>query len=216
MERGERIGFVGDSGFGKTTLLNVILGLLEPTTGRVLVDGVDIRLNVAAWQRHLGYVPQDVFILDDSIRHNISFGLPDHEIDDDQVWQALDAAQLQTFVRSQIDGLDAMVGERGVRISGGQRQRIGIARALFHRPDVLVLDEATSSLDYEAERGVIAAVDALPKSTTVIVVTHRISSIVNCDRIYLLKDGLIIDSGPYRHLMETNTEFRRLAQIADQ
>lgn len=212
---GQRVAIVGESGVGKTTLLNVILGLLEPTTGRVLVDGVDIRQDIRAWQRRLGYVPQDVFILDDTIRRNISFGLADQEVDDDQVWQALEAAQLETFIRTLKNDLDAVVGERGARLSGGQRQRIGIARALYQSPDMLVLDEATSSLDYDSERGVIAAIDALPESTSLIIVTHRLSSVVNCDRIYLLKEGRVADSGPYRHLMETNTEFRRLAQIAD-
>jgi len=191
IRKGEAVGFVGPSGAGKSTLVDVILGLLRPGTGRVLVDGKDIQENLRAWQDQIGYVPQTIYLTDDSLRRNVAFGLPDEAIDEAAVRRALRAAQLEEFVAGLPEGLNTMVGERGVRLSGGQRQRIGIARALYHDPAVLVLDEATSSLDAATERGVIQAVNALHGTKTLLIVAHRISTVAGCDRLYRLERGQI-------------------------
>lgn len=195
IKKGECVGFVGQSGSGKTTLVDVVLGLLRPTTGRVLVDGRDIYENLRGWQNQLGYVPQAIYLLDGSLRDNIAFGLPETMIDDAAVARAVTAAQLDDFVASLPDGLATMVGERGVRISGGQRQRIGIARALYHDPAVLVLDEATSSLDTATEHEVMQAVAGLRANKTVIIVAHRLSTVEGCDRLFRLVEGWLFAEG---------------------
>jgi ABC-type multidrug transport system fused ATPase/permease subunit len=192
---GSSVGFVGGSGAGKSTLVDVMLGLLTPQRGRVLVDGVDIHTNLRGWQGSIGYVPQTIYLTDDTLKRNVAFGLPDDEIDDAAVWRALHAAQLDQFVAELPEGLQTKVGERGVRLSGGQLQRIGIARALYHNPAVLVLDEATSSLDVNTERGVMEAVRALHGSKTVIIVAHRLSTVQQCDCLYRLEAGRIVDAG---------------------
>ncbi len=195
VRRGETIGFVGSSGAGKSTLVDVLLGLLIPSRGEVCVDGVDIRTCLREWQDQIGYVPQTIFLTDDSLRRNIAFGLPDESIDDAGIWRALRAAQLDTFVGELPGGIQTMVGERGIRLSGGQRQRIGIARALYHEPDVLVLDEATSALDTATETGVMQAVRSLHGAKTIFIVAHRFSTVEHCDRIYRLEKGSIVSSG---------------------
>jgi ATP-binding cassette subfamily C protein len=209
--RGEMVGFVGPSGAGKTTLVDLLLGLIEPTTGAVLVDGKDIRTDLRAWQTTLGYVPQSVFLADDSVRRNVAFGLPDEAVDDAKVWAALDAARMGEFVRGLPGGLDAPVGERGVRLSGGQRQRMAIARALFHDPEVLVLDEATSSLDVEMEGEIVRAIDGLKGSRTVVVVAHRFQSIRNCERIFVLDGGRLVAEGNVADLMASTKALRVMA-----
>lgn len=212
--KGSAVGVVGSTGSGKTTLMDIVLGLLEPTEGRVLVDGRDARTDLRAWRRRVGYVPQDVYLTDDTIRRNIALGLADREIDQAAVDRAVEAAQLVDFVASLPERLDTMVGERGVRISGGQRQRIGIARALYANPDVLVMDEATSSLDGETERCVMGAVDRLRGDRTIILVAHRMSTVRNCDNLVLLSDGAVSATGTYDELFEGNQRFRRLAAAA--
>jgi ATP-binding cassette subfamily C protein len=207
--RAARVAFVGASGAGKTTLANVLLGLLQPTSGRLLVDGVDVRGNLRSWQDHLGYIPQDIYLIDDSIRRNVAFGVPDDAIDDKAVWRALESAQLADFVRKLNGDLDAQVGERGVRISAGQRQRIGIARALYHDPDVLLLDEATSALDNETERLFAAAIDALAHRKTIIIIAHRLTTVRDCDTIYLMERGRVIASGTYDELLSGEPIFAR-------
>ena len=197
ISRGEAVGLIGSSGSGKSTLVDILLGLLKPTIGRVLVDGHDICENLRGWQAQIGYVPQSIFLTDDTLRRNVAFGLPKNRIDDDAVKLAIKSAQLEEFVSSLPDGIETVVGERGVRLSGGQRQRIGIARALYNNPDVLVLDEATSSLDSETENGVMQAVQALQGKKTVIIVAHRLSTVEYCDRLYRLEDGKIVDEGNY-------------------
>lgn len=197
ISRGEAIGFIGVSGSGKSTLVDILLGLLKPTDGRVLVDGLDIYENLRGWQDQIGYVPQSIFLTDDSLRRNVAFGLPKDRINNDAVNVAIRSAQLEEFVASLPDGIETVVGERGVRLSGGQRQRIGIARALYHNPDVLVLDEATSSLDTETELGVMQAVQALRGKKTVIIVAHRVSTVAYCDRVYRLERAQIVDEGTY-------------------
>lgn len=182
---------VGPSGAGKSTMADLLLGVLTPDKGVIEVDGVNIADHMKAWHQKIGYIPQVIYLMDDTIRANVAFGVPKEEIDDNRVWQALKEAQLDDFVREQPDGLDSEVGDRGVRISGGQRQRIGIARALYTNPEVLVLDEATSALDNETETAVMEAIDALHGSRTMIIIAHRLTTIRNCDNIYEVKDGKV-------------------------
>jgi ABC-type multidrug transport system fused ATPase/permease subunit len=183
IDRGTTVGLVGGSGAGKSTLVDALLGLLPIEAGSIEVDGVDIHHDLRAWQDEIGYVPQAIYLTDDSIRRNIALGVPDAEIDEDAVRAALVAAQLDAFVDSLPEGLDTEAGERGVRLSGGQRQRIGIARALYHKPSVLVLDEATSALDTDTESGVMQAIDALHGDKTILIVTHRAATLRHCDRV---------------------------------
>jgi ABC-type multidrug transport system fused ATPase/permease subunit len=198
---GEAVGFVGQSGSGKSTLIDIMLGLLHPQTGSVFINGQSIEDVKQSWQKTIGYIPQTIFLMDDSLRRNIAIGIADKEIDELAITEALKSAQLEEFVASLPDGLDTVVGERGVRLSGGQRQRIGIARALYHRPSVLVLDEATSSLDTETEHGVMQAVQALQGDKTVIIVAHRLSTVEYCDRLYRLDAGRIVDEGTFDEVM---------------
>lgn len=198
---GSSIGLIGGSGAGKSTLVDVILGLLTPTSGRVLVDGIDIQSNIRGWQSIIGYVPQTIFLADDTLRRNVAFGLPEELIDDDAVRRALRAAQLESFVAELPEGWNTGVGERGVRLSGGQRQRIGIARALYHDPQVLVLDEATSALDTETEAGVMADVEALHGAKTLIIVAHRLSTVRNCDVLYRFERGRVAQAGSFAEVI---------------
>jgi ABC-type multidrug transport system fused ATPase/permease subunit len=201
--RGTSVGFVGGSGAGKSTLVDVILGLLTPATGRVAVDGIDIQTNLRGWQDQIGYVPQSIYLTDDTLRRNVAFGLPDDQVDASAVSRALKAAQLDEFVSDLPAGLETVVGERGVRLSGGQRQRIGIARALYHDPPVLVLDEATSSLDTANEQGVMAAVNALHGDKTLIIVAHRLSTVARCDRLFRLEHGRLVEEGSFDAVMKS-------------
>lgn len=191
---GESIGFIGASGAGKSTLVDILLGLLTPDTGEVKVDGKSIQKNLRRWQDQIGYVPQTIYLTDDTLRRNVAFGLPSEQIDDAAVQSAIQAAQLEDFVTSLPDGLNTMVGERGARLSGGQRQRIGIARALYHDPEVLVLDEATSSLDSDTENGVMEAVRALQGKKTILIIAHRLSTVDHCNRLYRIENGKLVDS----------------------
>lgn len=200
--RGTSIGFVGGSGAGKSTLVDLILGLLTPATGQIRVDGVDIQTNLRGWQDQIGYVPQTVFLTDDTLRRNVAFGLSEEQIDDSAVQRAVQAAQLEEFVSSLPEGWQTHVGERGVRLSGGQRQRIGIARALYHNPQILVLDEATSALDAATEEGVMAAVNKLIGEKTLIIVAHRLSTVARCDRLYRLEMGRIVDEGSFERVSQ--------------
>lgn len=195
INRGETVGFVGASGAGKSTLVDVLLGLLTPDRGEVRMDGRSIQNDVRHWQDQIGYVPQSIYLTDDTLRRNVAFGLAVDQIDDAAVGRAIRAAQLEAFVASLPDGLETVVGERGVRLSGGQRQRIGIARALYHDPAVLVLDEATSSLDTATEHEVMEAVRALHGSKTIVIVAHRLSTVEQCDRLYRLDAGRIVEEG---------------------
>lgn len=189
INKGESIALIGPSGAGKTTMADVILGLLKPQKGNVLLDGVDVYEHPAAWSKVIGYVPQAVYLTDDTIRNNVAFGIDEKEIDEERIWRALEEAQLADYIRKQPEGLETMVGERGVRLSGGQRQRIAIARALYDNPQILVLDEATSALDNETETAVMEAIESLQGSKTMIIVAHRLSTIRNCDKIYEINGG---------------------------
>lgn len=192
IQRGESVALIGESGAGKSTLADIILGVLKPQKGNVYVDGLDIFAMPKNWSKLIGYVPQTVFLVDDTIRNNVAFGLMDEEIRDEQVWKALDEAQLKKFVESLPDGLDTIVGERGIKFSGGQRQRVAIARALYHNPQILILDEATSALDNDTETAVMEAIDALQGQKTLIIVAHRLSTIRNCNKVFEIKEGKAI------------------------
>ena len=192
VKAGSSVGIVGVTGAGKTTLVDIILGLLEPQQGRVCYGDADIRADYPRWQSHIGYIPQEIYLMDESIRANVALGVQRSRIDDAKVWQALEEAQLADFVRSLKDGLDTVVGERGVRLSGGQRQRIGIARALYHDPDILFLDEATSSLDRATEQAVIGSVHRMAGRKTCIIIAHRQSALEHCDAVYRVQDGTLI------------------------
>ena len=187
------IGIIGASGAGKSTFVDVLLGLLKPERGQILFDGTDISLLGQEWNKRIGYVPQSIYLVDDDIRSNIAFGIEADQIDDEQVWRALELAQLASFVREQPKGLDSRVGERGVKFSGGQRQRVAIARALYHNPEILVLDEATAALDNETEKALMESIDSFQGEKTLIVVAHRLTTIRNCDCIYEVSDGGIIE-----------------------
>lgn len=189
IEKGKSVAFVGPSGAGKTTLADIILGLLHPETGDVLVDEKSIFKSPNEWAELVGFVPQSVYLIDDSIRKNVAFGIDEEEINDEKIWRALEQAQLAEFVRSLPDGLNNVVGDKGVRLSGGQRQRIAIARALYKDPEILVLDEATSALDNDTESAVMEAIDLLQGQKTLIIIAHRLSTIQNCDIVYEVKDG---------------------------
>lgn len=192
---GTSVGFIGGSGAGKSTLVDIILGLFSPDNGIVKVDGIDIQDCLREWQDQIGYVPQTIYLTDDSLRRNIAFGLSEEEINDEAVWQAVRAAQLEGFVSELPNGVNTVVGERGIRLSGGQRQRIGIARALYHDPPVLVLDEATSSLDTNTERDVMKAVQALRGIKTILIVAHRLSTVEHCDYLFRMERGRIVGEG---------------------
>lgn len=193
VNKGESIALIGQSGAGKTTLADIMLGLLHPQKGQVTLDGRDIFTIGKEWRNIMGYVPQSVYLTDDSLRRNIAFGVDDKDIDDERIWKALEQAQLKEFVEHLDKKLDTLVGERGVRFSGGQRQRVAIARALYENPDILILDEATAALDNETEEAVMESIEALQGNVTLIIIAHRLSTIRKCDKIYEVKDGGIVE-----------------------
>lgn len=191
IRKGDTIGIVGASGAGKTTLVDLILGILTPQRGKVLVDGRNINDNLEEWLDRVGYIPQTIFMLDGTIRENIAFGEDRDAIFDDEVWRALDEAALKDFIESLPEGLDAQIGERGVRLSGGQRQRIGIARALYRNPEALIFDEATSALDNSTEAEIMEAINNLHGKKTMIIIAHRLTTIEACDYVYRVEEGRI-------------------------
>ncbi|HWA39816.1 MAG TPA: ABC transporter ATP-binding protein [Burkholderiales bacterium] len=213
IRKGEVVGLVGKSGAGKSTLVDVVLGLLEPQEGSVLADGVAVAEHPADWQALVGYIPQTIYLMDDTIRRNVALGIEDEAIDEARLRRTLAAAQLAAFVDGLKQGLDTTVGDRGVRLSGGQRQRIGIARALYRDPELLVLDEATSALDVETESEVNEAIRQLGGAKTLIVVAHRLSTVKSCDRLILVDEGRVADEGTYAELAGRNAWFRRLQEI---
>ena len=189
IRKGQTVALIGESGAGKTTMADIILGLLSPQYGRIKADGVDIFKSIDQWHKNIGYIPQTIYLSDDTIRNNVAFGVFEEEIDENAVIEALKKAQLYEFVEGLIDGMDTIVGDRGVRLSGGQRQRIGIARALYHDPEILVLDEATSALDSDTEAAVMEAVDSLRSEKTMIIIAHRLTTIQNADVIFEIVNG---------------------------
>jgi ABC-type multidrug transport system fused ATPase/permease subunit len=216
VERGDLIGLVGLTGSGKTTLVDLLLGLLEPTDGEVLVNdklrGDD---SLKRWSKSVAYVPQDIFIADETLRHNIAFGVPAKYINDEAVKRAAELACLDEFIMSLPEKYETVLGERGGKLSGGQKQRVGIARALYTNPNLLVMDEATSALDTITERQISDSIKNIAKNVTVVVVAHRMSTIMSCDKIYLLESGKISASGSFKELVQTSEKFRELAGAGD-
>lgn len=201
IRKGESIAFIGKSGAGKTTLVDLILGLLSPQSGDIQVDGLSVYQDLRAWQNLIGYIPQSIFLIDDTLENNVAFGVPDEQIDAERLQQSLEAAQLIDLVERMPEGIKTRIGERGVCLSGGQRQRVGIARALYHEREILVLDEATSALDNETEQLVTEAIRSLSGKKTMIIIAHRLSTVEHCDRIYLMEKGRIIKSGIYQDVV---------------
>ena len=186
---GSSVGIVGTSGAGKSTVVDILLGLLEVKSGKILADGKDVNENYRAWLKNVGYIPQMIFMLDDTIRKNVAFGVPEDKIDEERLWEALKEAQLDEFIRTLPEGLDTGIGERGIRLSGGQRQRIGIARALYNNPEVLILDEATSALDNDTEAAIMESINRLHGKKTLIIIAHRLQTIEKCDMVYRVENG---------------------------
>jgi ABC-type multidrug transport system fused ATPase/permease subunit len=208
------VGFVGTTGCGKTTLVDVIMGLLEPSSGSILVDGSEITSDqIQPWQRNFGYVPQGIFLSDASVAANIALGVPEYEIDAEALEEAAKAANLHEFVENELPhGYNTVVGERGIRLSGGQKQRIGIARALYHDPAILVMDEATSALDSVTEEAVMDAIQNLIYRKTILLIAHRLTTVQDCDVIYLLDKGRIRSRGTYEELLQMEPRFRAMAK----
>lgn len=186
---GASVGLVGTSGAGKSTIVDILLGLLEVQEGHICADGIDVKSQYRSFLKNIGYIPQMIFMLDDTIRRNIAFGIPDEEIDEQRVWEVLEEAQLEEFVRSLPEGLETGIGERGIRLSGGQRQRIGIARALYHDPEILILDEATSALDNDTEKAIMDSINRFQGRKTLIIIAHRLQTIEKCDLVYRVENG---------------------------
>ena len=208
------IGFVGPTGSGKTTLIDVLLGLLTPNTGKLIVDNVELTVeNTRAWQKNIGYVPQSIYLTDDTIIKNIAFGINDNDIDLDKVKHAAKLADIDSFINTMPKNYNTFVGERGIRLSGGQCQRIGIARALYNNPSILVLDEATSALDSVTENAIIEAINKLSHKKTIIMIAHRLTTVKECDVIFMLDKGKITDKGKYDELLALNEKFRNMASV---
>jgi len=211
IKQGQAVALVGSTGSGKTTLADLILGLLKPSSGKIEVDKKDIYTNISKWQSNIGYIPQFIYLSDDSIKNNIAFGLEEDEINEDKLQKAIEVSQLREFISQLPEKENTKIGERGIRLSGGQRQRIGIARALYDNPEVLVMDEATSSLDNITEKFIIEAIEKLKRNRTIIIIAHRLSTVKNCDTLYILKQGKIIDQGTYNELIAKNKEFKDMS-----
>ena len=213
IERGKAVAFVGSSGAGKTTLVDLLLGILNPTSGQICIDGKDVQENLRGWQARLGYIPQQIYLSDSTIANNIAFGVPEEKVSLNQVIEVARIAQLDEFVHSLPQGYDTVIGESGVRLSGGQRQRIGIARALYHAPDVLVMDEATSALDNKTERFFMEALQQLRARYTIIMIAHRLSTVKECDELFMMENGKVTAQGTYDELMAGSEAFKGIAAI---
>ena len=202
IKKGTRVGIIGRSGSGKSTLVDIILGLLEPEKGEILVDGINIKDNKRSWQSYIGYIPQDIYLLDDTIKNNITFGIDKNDINKKLLYESIKIAQLEKFVESSKNKLDTVVGNRGIKISGGEKQRIGIARALYNNPEILIFDEATSALDVDNENKILDEIYEGIGNKTLIVISHRNNTVKYCDLIYVMEQGKIIDQGSYAKIME--------------
>ena len=207
------IGLVGSSGSGKSTAIDILLGLISPKKGSVFIDEKRLTANnIRAWQNSLGFVSQTIFLADSSIKENIAFGLPIEDIDDKRIEKAIQLSHLDQFISELPQGFETRVGERGVQLSGGQRQRVGIARALYNDADILVLDEATSALDGITEELIMDAIHDFSGKKTIIMIAHRITTVEQCDHIYLMDKGAVIDQGSYSYLSANNKVFQRMAR----
>jgi ABC-type multidrug transport system fused ATPase/permease subunit len=195
IKKGDYVGIIGETGSGKSTLINLLIGLLRPNEGQVEVDGLNINSKLSGWYKKIGYVPQSVYLIDDTIRKNIAFGLREDDIDDNLIKQAVEKASLNEFLNELSNGLETVVGEKGIRLSGGQQQRIGIARALYRNPEILILDEATSSLDQLTEKKIMESIQFLRRQKTMIIATHRLLTVKNCDKIFFVDKGKITKQG---------------------
>jgi len=194
--KGSSVGIVGTSGAGKSTIVDILLGLLEVKSGRIYADGREVKTEYRRFLKNIGYIPQMIFMLDDTIRRNVAFGVPEEKIDEARVWEVLREARLDEFVRTLPEGLDTGIGERGIRLSGGQRQRIGIARALYHDPEILILDEATSALDNDTEAAIMESINRLHGRKTLVIIAHRLQTIEKCDLVYRVEEGkAVIERG---------------------
>ncbi len=215
IDAGQSVAFVGGSGAGKSTIVKLLLGLLLPSEGRIAMGGLDTRNHLRAWRGLFGYVPQSVRLLDETIRNNVAFGIPETDQDEDQVWRVVETARIGGFVRTLSEGLDSRVGEFGDRISGGQRQRVGIARALYTNPKIVVFDEATSALDTETEQQINEALQDLRSSGfTTVIVAHRLSTVRKCDRIFVMDEGTLVAQGTYDELLRDSPEFQQLVSAS--
>ncbi|MEL7226080.1 MAG: ATP-binding cassette domain-containing protein, partial [Cyanobacteria bacterium J06576_12] len=201
IQKGQSVAFIGKSGAGKTTLVDVLLGILKPSGGDILVDGVSIYGSLESWRKLIGYMPQSVHLIDDSLIKNVALGVPEPLIDYDKIKQCIRSAQLEDVVANLSEGLHTSLGERGVRLSGGQRQRVGIARALYHGSNILIMDEATSALDSETEALITEAIKSLSQERTIIVIAHRLSTIEHCDQVFLLDEGRLTKTGSYAEVV---------------
>lgn len=212
---GEMIGIIGETGSGKSTIIDVILGLIKPDSGQVLVDGEDVTNWQNRWAGRVGMVSQSVFLMDETVRGNVTMGLSEERIDDEKVWRALELAQVDDVVRKLPGGLDEVVGERGVRLSGGERQRIALARALYANPTMLIMDEGTSALDNQTEKKLMDAIKSLRSNYTIIMIAHRLTSVRDCDRLYLVEDGQVVADGTYNELVASSDQFHTLAALGE-
>lgn len=215
IKKGDTVAFVGSTGSGKTTLIDILTGLLSPSAGELVIDDTLVTPeNIESWQRNIAYVPQDVYLYDDTIKANVTFGNVKHAYDEDRMIRALEMAGISQFILKELpDGLNAMIGERGVRLSGGQRQRLGLARALYSKPTLLVLDEATSALDNITEKGIIESLLSLPKEITIVIIAHRLSTVQHANTIFILENGGIVGKGTYKELVESNQTFKEMDHI---
>jgi ATP-binding cassette, subfamily B, bacterial PglK len=213
--KGEMIGFAGTTGAGKTTLVDILMGLLLPKDGSIIVDDTRLTIdNIKSWQKNIGYVPQDIYLSDDTIINNIAFGIRNQNIDLNKVKEAAKLAALDYFIENDLpEKYSTIVGDRGIRLSGGQKQRIGLARALYFNPPILILDEATSSLDGKTEDAVLSAIEQVAQERTVIMIAHRLTSLKKCHRIYILENGKVIKFGNYQEVLENDLSFRKMAKI---
>lgn len=209
--KGASVAFVGSTGAGKTTLVDLLLGLLYPVAGTIKVDGVSIHSNLPGWLLNVGYIPQEIYLIDDTIAKNVAFGVDKHQIDQEILMASIRSAYLEEWIAQLPEGLQTKVGNNGVRLSGGQKQRIGIARALYHKPQVLIMDEATSALDNTTEKNIMQAIDHLRNDYTIIMIAHRLTTIKNCDIIFYLQNGKIISYGTFDELAKTNEEFNKMS-----
>jgi ABC-type multidrug transport system fused ATPase/permease subunit len=215
IKKNTTIAIVGTTGSGKTTLMDLLLGLITPNSGDIYLDNIKLNdKNIHIWRNIIGYVPQSIYLTDDTIEKNIAFGVDCNEIDKSQVAKVAKIANLDNFINTLPERYDTFVGERGVRLSGGQQQRIGIARALYHDPDIIMLDEATSSLDSITENSIMEAIHNIAHQKTIIMIAHRLSTIKECDEIHMMDHGRIVDSGTYEHLISFNKEFKKMTNGA--